>query len=67
MAPNHKPSEYSVDARRTDAHGSVARCKRAEILLNTYLAGRVDAFNPAELLLAALAACMLKGIERVAP
>jgi len=27
----------------------------------------VDAFNPAELLLAALASCMLKGIERVAP
>src|SRR6185295_8627063 len=31
------------------------------------LAGREDAFNPAELLLAALSACMLKGIERVAP
>ncbi len=26
-----------------------------------------DAFNPAELLLAALAACMIKGIERVTP
>lgn len=31
------------------------------------MAGRADAFNPAELLLAALAACMIKGIERVAP
>jgi uncharacterized OsmC-like protein len=31
------------------------------------MAGRSDAFNPAELLLAALAACMIKGIERVAP
>lgn len=30
-------------------------------------ARRIDAFNPAELLLAALAACMIKGIERVAP
>ena len=29
--------------------------------------GRVDAFNPAELLLAAIAACMIKGIERVTP
>lgn len=29
--------------------------------------GREDAFNPAELLLAAVAACMLKNIERVAP
>ena len=27
----------------------------------------LDAFNPAELLLAAVAACMIKGIERVAP
>jgi len=26
-----------------------------------------DAFNPAELLLAALTACMIKGIERVTP
>jgi uncharacterized OsmC-like protein len=29
--------------------------------------GRADAFNPAELLLAAIAACMIKGIERIAP
>lgn len=29
--------------------------------------GNPDAFNPAELLLAALSACMIKGIERVAP
>jgi uncharacterized OsmC-like protein len=29
--------------------------------------GRVDAFNPAELLLASLAACIIKGIERVTP
>ncbi len=63
----HKPLEYAVDAYRTDAHGSIARCKEAEIVLDTDLAGRADAFNPAELLLAALAACMLKGIERVAP
>ena len=27
----------------------------------------LTAFNPAELLLAAIAACMIKGIERVAP
>ena len=59
--------EYSVSAERLDAHGSVARCKSAEVALDTDLAGRSDAFNPAELLLAALSACMLKGIERVAP
>lgn len=66
--PDPKPLlEYSVSAERLDAHGSVARCKSAEVALDTDLAGRPDAFNPAELLLAALSACMLKGIERVAP
>ena len=50
-----------------NAHGSEASCKAASITLDTDLAGREDAFNPAELLLAALSACMLKGIERVAP
>lgn len=59
--------EYKVVARRVDATGSVARAKEAEVLLGTDLAGRLDAFNPVELLLAALAACMIKGVERVAP
>lgn len=58
---------FDVCAKRMDAHGSTARCKSAEISLDTDLAGRADAFNPAELLLAALAACIIKGIERVAP
>lgn len=59
--------EFQVSARRVDAHGSLARCKGAEIVLDTDLGGRADAFNPAELLLAALSACMIKGIERVTP
>ena len=59
--------EYKIQARRIDANGSVASCKNAEILLDTALVGRIDAFNPAELLLAALAACIIKGIERVTP
>lgn len=59
--------EYRVAARRVDAHGSLATCKDASIVLDTDVAGRADAFNPAELLLAALAACMIKGIERVMP
>lgn len=59
--------EYRVSARRIDAHGSLASCKDAQITLDTDVAGRPDAFNPAELLLAALAACMIKGIERVTP
>jgi len=59
--------EYRVTAQRLDAHGGLARCKQAEITLDTGVNGRTDAFNPAELLLAALAACMIKGIERVMP
>jgi uncharacterized OsmC-like protein len=58
---------FHVIAHRLDAHGSVARCKGAELSLDTALSGRLDAFNPAELLLAALSACMIKSIERVTP
>ena len=59
--------EYQVTAIRRDSHGSEARAKDAMISLDTDLKGRLDAFNPAELLLASVAACMIKGIERVAP
>ena len=58
---------FHVESRRVDAHGSLARCKDAEIALDTDLTGNPNAFNPAELLLAALSACMIKGIERVMP
>ena len=58
---------YSVSAERLDAHGSEARTKEARLTLDTDLAGRLDAFNPAELFLASIAACILKGIERVTP
>lgn len=67
MSPAGTPLTYTVVARRVDAHVGEARCKDATITLDTDVAGRLDAFNPAELLLAALAACMLKGIERLAP
>lgn len=59
--------EYTVQAYRVDAHGSKATAKDATLVLDTDVEGRRDAFNPAELLLAAVAACMIKGIERVAP
>ena len=59
--------EYRVSAHRVDAHGSVATTKDAEVILDTDTNGRPDAFNPAELFLAAIAACMIKGIERVTP
>jgi len=59
--------EYRVSAKRINSHGSVASTKDAEIALDTDINGRPDAFNPAELFLAAIAACMIKGIERVTP
>lgn len=62
-----KKLEFHVRALRVDARGSLAFCKQARIALDTDLAGSADAFNPAELLLAALSACMIKGIERVTP
>jgi len=67
MTDLQKKMTFHVTAQRIDAHGSEARCKDGSISLDTDLQGRRDAFNPAELLLAALAACMIKGIERVAP
>lgn len=67
MSEATQKMEFQVLARRIDAHGSIAECKEATLVLDTDLAGRPDALNPAELLLAALAACILKGIERVAP
>ncbi|QYO77191.1 OsmC family protein [Devosia salina] len=58
---------YAITARRVDATGSVAGARDAEVVLDTSLAGREDALNPVELLLAGLAACMIKGVERAAP
>ncbi|WP_426148825.1 OsmC family protein [Polaromonas sp. DSR2-3-2] len=67
MTANTPKMTFEVIARRLDARGSQADCKDAQITLDTDLAGRRDAFNPAELLLAALSACMIKSIERVTP
>ena len=59
--------EYAVKAQRIDAHLSEATAKEARVPLDTDVKGRPDAFNPAELLLAAIAGCMIKGVERVIP
>ncbi|MDA3870372.1 MAG: OsmC family protein [Gammaproteobacteria bacterium] len=59
--------EYEITATRIDIHGSVVCCKDAELTIDTDLKGRADALNPAELLLAAVAACILKNMERIAP
>jgi uncharacterized OsmC-like protein len=58
---------FDVVSVRLSARASEARCKDATIALDTDLAGNPMAFNPAELLLAAVSACMIKGIERVLP
>ena len=67
MSQQMSPLTYDVTARRVDVRGSLAKTKDAEIVLDTAMAGRADAFNPAELFLASIAACMIKGIERVTP
>jgi uncharacterized OsmC-like protein len=59
--------QFDVVSVRLSAHVSESRCKDAVITLDTDMAGNREAFNPAELLLAALSACMIKGIERVTP
>lgn len=58
---------YQVITERVDAHGSIAYCKDSEITIDTDINNRDDAFNPAELLLTALSACIIKGIERITP
>jgi len=58
---------FDVVSVRLSAQASQAHCKQATITLDTDMAGNPQAFNPAELLLAALSACMIKGIERVTP
>lgn len=59
--------EFNVTATWKNEQGSTAKCKQASLVLDTASKSRNDAFNPAELLLAALSACIIKGIERVAP
>jgi uncharacterized OsmC-like protein len=59
--------QFDVVSVRLSTHASESRCKDAVITLDTDMAGNREAFNPAELLLAALSACMIKGIERVTP
>lgn len=65
--PKPPKMQFDVVSVRLSAHASESRCKQATITLDTDLAGNPQAFNPAELLLAALSACMIKGIERVVP
>lgn len=67
MSETPTKMRFHVESQRIDAHQSQSLCKSAQITLDTDLAGNPDAFNPAELLLAALSACMIKSIERLVP
>lgn len=58
---------FQVEARRSGPEGSTASAKSTSLALDTSVAGRLDALNPVELLLASQAACFIKGIERLAP
>ena len=62
-----RPFEYTATANRIGAHRSPAQCKDPEIALDTETAGRTDSSDPADPLFAALAAGLLKSMERVAP
>jgi len=58
---------YTVTLDRRDGHVSTARARTAVLTVESGSGAEGDTFNPAELLLAAVGACMLKNIERVAP
>lgn len=64
-----KPSDvmtFQVKANRVDAELSRVKAKEFEFVVDTSQAGRIDALNPVELLLASLSACLIKGVQRVA-
>lgn len=58
---------FNLSAQRINNLGSLVLVKEIELEIDTSVSGRPDALNPVELLLAALAACILKGVERIAP
>ena len=65
LSGNPLPEDAAAPAPRANVPGGdVGRGASGP---QTDMAGNPDAFNPAELLLAALSACMIKGIERVVP
>lgn len=67
LGQNDPMVSFTVNATRRDHHLSVVANETSEVLLGTDIEGNDDALNPMELLMGALCACMLKGINRVAP
>lgn len=67
MSESKPKMTFHVESVKIDSHSSVSKCKSANIILDTDIMGNANAFNPAELLLSALSACIIKGIERAVP
>lgn len=65
---NTKMIFHVQTALQADGTGtSLALCKQAALSIDTDMAGNAEYFNPAELLMAALSDCIIKGIRRVQP
>jgi len=60
-------TSFTLRASRTDAHLSHAYNQHTSVALGTDMEGNLDALNPMEMLMAALAACMIKGTNRLMP
>lgn len=58
---------FELNAKRLNDTSSELKSKDVTLLVDSGVAPRADALSPMELLLAAQAACFLKGIERTAP
>jgi uncharacterized OsmC-like protein len=59
--------EYEVVVEQVVRNISTARTKRAQIYFDSSPGQSEHLFNPAELLLSAFAACLLKNVERLSP
>jgi len=60
-------TSFTVTAHRVDGHISQAQNAHTVVALGTDMEGNEDSFNPMELLASALAACMIKGTNRLMP
>ena len=59
--------EYDVQAEQVVPNVSTARAKRAQVYFDSSPGQSEHLLNPAELLLSAFAACLLKNVERLTP
>jgi uncharacterized OsmC-like protein len=60
-------TSFTITAHRVDDHISQAGNEHLTLPLGTDMEGNIDALNPMEMLMAALAACMIKGTNRLMP